>query len=189
MSQLMVTMRDGVDKVHTFELDSSELLAEIYFKLCESHHATLVRTLEPDTDADADVEPEPVAIAPIQSDAEVYTHPTMFKGSKRGYINLKFDTKPARQQLDILKACGFRWSVRHNHWYGLGMDLPQVYDAEQFTRDCWYEGEPMRAGAKPEPVKPEPVKPEPVKPEPVKPEPARDDKAFAASLADVMASM
>ena len=107
---------------------------------------------------------------PIQSEAETFIHPDIFKGSKRGYINLRFDTKPARQQRDILKACGFRWSVTHSHWYGLGMDLPPVYDAEQFTRDCW-------------------DKPEPVKPEPVKPEPARDDKAFAASLADVMASI
>ena len=60
MSQLMVTMRDGVNKVHTFELDSSELLTEIYFKLCESHHATLVRTLEPEPGTDA--EPVPVAM-------------------------------------------------------------------------------------------------------------------------------
>jgi hypothetical protein len=44
--------------------------------------------------------------------------PRIRKGTKPGYIEIEFSTKPSLDQRQALKAQGFRWSKASKRWYG-----------------------------------------------------------------------
>ena len=94
MSELMITLKDGLNKVHTFEVDSGEFLADIYFRLCESHHAKLINTLNPPEPA-RDEKPEPGKVYRLTGDSDT---PSIARGDK--LTDCEVDKKPAEPARD-----------------------------------------------------------------------------------------
>lgn len=114
-------------QIHNFAV-TPVMLSRIFHTLMESSEAESLEPLQLSDSVEVPEEPR----LDIQRESEVFLHPVITKGSKRGYVNLKFDSKPSQTQIDILRACRFRWAARFNHWYGLADNLPPAYDAPDF---------------------------------------------------------
>jgi len=53
---------------------------------------------------------------------------TIREGTRPGYTEVLFDTKPGQETRDSLKAAGFRWSRHNGVWYGKTENLPSLED-------------------------------------------------------------
>lgn len=63
-------------------------------------------------------------VVPIRQPVESVESVTIRQGTKEGYSELLFPSKPSQQVIDELKACGFRWSKFNSLWYGLTANIP-----------------------------------------------------------------
>jgi len=63
----------------------------------------------------------------INSDVEIR------EGTKTGYSEVLFSSKPNEETRDILKAAGFRWSRFNGVWYGKTENLPTLTNGNKST--------------------------------------------------------
>jgi hypothetical protein len=52
---------------------------------------------------------------------------TVSKGTKEGYVEIRFPEKPSDEERTELKAAGFRWSRYNGCWWGKANTLPETY--------------------------------------------------------------
>lgn len=54
-------------------------------------------------------------------------------GTREGFVQIHFSSKPAESVRNELKNAGFRWSTRNRVWYGPKDTLPERYKDVQIT--------------------------------------------------------
>lgn len=54
---------------------------------------------------------------------------TLRPGTRPGFVEIAFPSKPSPADVAELKSSGFRYVPRGPHWYGRGISAPRAYAA------------------------------------------------------------